>query len=80
MKFVATNAPPETRAQKWGKLAVTFIASATAAGIFAVVGFVFLSAIAWAQAVCYGIAGICFVIFAVSAVKIIWWWVVIARR
>lgn len=75
-EHVHSNMP----AQNWGRLAVAFIFSGTAAGIFAVLSWFLSKAAAWAVLPFQVLAGVCLAIFLIASVNIVKWWIVLARR
>ena len=75
----ARHANAKTQAQKWGRTAVAFIASATATGVFALLAYVLWS-ISWLALTCLGLAAIAFVILAIQSLAIVKWWIIIAKR
>jgi membrane protein DedA with SNARE-associated domain len=69
----------KTEAQKWGETAIAFIGSATAAAIFFALGFFFRPP-AWIVSSSRVLAVVCIVVFAVASIRIVRWWIVLARR
>ena len=70
----------KTEAQRWAETAVAFIASAAAAGIFALLSYLWWTAVPWLGKTCAVIAALCLVMFGLTAVSIVRWWIVLARR
>ena len=70
----------KTQAQLWGETAVAFILSATATGVFGVLGYVLRHAIPWLAIACEVLAAMCFVLFAFKSAAIVRWWIVLAKN
>ena len=68
-----------TEAHKWGETAIAFIGSATAGAIFVALGFFFRPS-PWIASTSRILVGLCLIIFAVASVRIVRWWIVLARR